>query len=77
LSFALSVADFQTVLVGGTRAKLNAGALKEMPVFVTSSPEQTAIGNFFRNLDTLIAAQQQELEKLQNIKKACLSKMFV
>jgi type I restriction enzyme S subunit len=39
--------------------------------------EQAAIGNFFRNLDTLIEAQLEELKKLKNIKKACLSKMFV
>ena len=39
--------------------------------------EQITIGNFFRNLDTLITAQNEELEKLQNIKKACLFKMFV
>jgi type I restriction enzyme S subunit len=45
--------------------------------FPNNLNEQAAIGNFFCNLDTLIAAQQEELEKLQNIKKACLSKMFV
>ena len=39
--------------------------------------EQIAIGNFFRSLDNLIEAQQQEIEKLQNIKAACLAKMFV
>jgi len=77
LSYALKVADFQAVLVGGTRAKLNAGAMKEMSIFITSFEEQILIGNFFRNLDNLISAQQEELEKLQNIKKACLSKMFV
>jgi len=77
LSYALKTADFQAVLVGGTRAKLNAGAIKEMSIFITSLEEQIIIGNFFNNLDTLITAQREELKKLQNIKKACLSKMFV
>ena len=45
--------------------------------YPVSLDEQTAIGNFFRNFDALINAQQEELVKLQNIKKACLSKMFV
>ena len=39
--------------------------------------EQEQIGNFFRTLDSLIVTQQKELGKLQNIKAACLSKMFV
>ena len=56
---------------------LKFSALKNIAVKSPSYEEQTAIGNFFRNLDTLIEAEQQELEKLQNIKKACLSKMFV
>jgi len=39
--------------------------------------EQTAIASFFRGLDTLIEAQREELEKLQNIKSACISKMLL
>ena len=39
--------------------------------------EQTKIGNFFQKLDTLIELQLQEIEKLKNLKKASLSKMFV
>ena len=50
---------------------------KTLLCYPTSIEEQTAIGNFFRSLDTLIEAQQQEIEKLQNIKKALLNKMFV
>jgi len=42
-----------------------------------AAAEKAAIGNFFRNIDVLLAAQQEALEKLQNIKNACLSKMFV
>jgi len=39
--------------------------------------EQAIIGDFFRNFDTLFEAKREELEKLQSIKKACFSKMFV
>lgn len=39
--------------------------------------EQKQIGTFLRNLDHLITLHQRKLEKLQNIKKSCLEKMFV
>lgn len=40
-------------------------------------PEQSRIGTFFRSLDNLIALRTRKLEKLRNIKKAFLEKMFV
>ncbi|WP_198440041.1 restriction endonuclease subunit S [Enterobacter oligotrophicus] len=42
-----------------------------------SIEEQTAIGNYFQKLDALINQHQQQITKLNNIKQACLSKMFV
>ena len=39
--------------------------------------EQHQIGSFFAKLDRLITLHQRKLEKLKNIKKACLEKMFV
>lgn len=39
--------------------------------------EQRIIGTFFQHLDNLITLHQRKLEKLKNIKKACLEKMFV
>ena len=39
--------------------------------------EQKQIGAFIRQLDNLITLHQRELEKLQNIKKSMLEKMFV
>ncbi|WP_447871342.1 restriction endonuclease subunit S [Serratia fonticola] len=39
--------------------------------------EQTAIGSYFQKLDSLINQHQQKITKLNNIKQACLSKMFV
>lgn len=42
-----------------------------------SIQEQIKIGRYFDNLDNLITLHQRELEKLQNIKKSMLEKMFV
>ena len=39
--------------------------------------EQTKLGKFFHSIDHLITLHQRKLEKLKNIKKACLEKMFV
>ena len=39
--------------------------------------EEEHIGAFFKQLDHLITLHQRELEKLKNLKKACLEKMFV
>ena len=38
--------------------------------------EQKQIGAFIRQLDNLITLHQRKLEKLQNMKKSCLQKMF-
>jgi type I restriction enzyme S subunit len=39
--------------------------------------EQSKIAAFFQHLDSLISLHQRELDKLKNIKKACLEKMFI
>ena len=46
-------------------------------IYPKSATEQEAIGKYFCQLDNLITLHQRELEKLKNIKKACLEKMFV
>ena len=42
-----------------------------------SKEEQVAIGSYLRHLDNLITLHQRKLEKLKNIKKSMLEKMFV
>lgn len=42
-----------------------------------SVEEQYAIGSYFQKLDALLNQHQQQITKLNNIKQACLSKMFV
>ncbi|MCU7770522.1 restriction endonuclease subunit S [Klebsiella pneumoniae] len=39
--------------------------------------ESNEIGSYFQKLDALINQHQQQITKLNNIKQACLSKMFV
>jgi type I restriction enzyme, S subunit len=45
-------------------------------LFPNDKTEQTQIGNFFKNLDSLITLHQRKYEKLGILKKAMLEKMF-
>lgn len=56
---------------------LSRAAINNVSVYVTNELEQIKIGNYFQKLDTLINQHQQQITKLNNIKQACLSKMFV
>ena len=49
----------------------------KIEISVPSVKEQRQIGTFLDYLDNLITLHQRELEKLKNLKKACLEKMFV
>lgn len=51
-------------------------ALKGYVIF-PNYEEQKAISEYFAVIDDLITLHQRELEKLKNLKKACLEKMFV
>ena len=62
---------------GGTRTRLYYKTLCEFSFMVTKSKEQQRIAEFFTDLDHLITLHQRQLEKLQNIKKSMLKKMFV
>ena len=61
----------------GTIAHYTITQLGETPITLPCVSEQQKIGEYFRNLDTLITLHQRKLEKLQNIKKSMLEKMFV
>lgn len=50
---------------------------KEMVFLVPKVEEQQHIASYFTSLDKQIALQTQQLEKLRQIKAACLDKMFV
>ena len=51
--------------------------VEKFELVTPSYTEQVKIGYFFNNLDSLIALHQRECEKLKNVKKSLLEKMFV
>lgn len=51
--------------------------LNSMKYRLPSNEEQNKIGNYFKNLDELIANHELQITKLQNIKKVFLAKMFI
>ena len=61
-----------TSIKGITKDELLAKEIK-----VPSYDEQKQIGEYFTNLDHLISLHQRKLEKLKNIKKSMLEKMFI
>lgn len=56
---------------------LSKSTIENIITFFPSLPEQARIGAFFCHLDRLITLHQRKVALLQNIKKACLEKMFV
>lgn len=53
------------------------GDLGTIPIeFPTSDEEQMQIGSYFQNLDNLITLHQRKYDKLTNVKKSMLEKMF-
>ena len=69
--------DYSNYNTGMAMPKLNKDTCCQIPVDCPTFEEQKKIGDYFRNLDNLITLHQRELEKLQNIKKSMLEKMFV
>ena len=67
-----------TFVSGGNGAigNLSKSDLEDQKVYVPSEIEQTKIGLFFKGLDDTIALHQRKLEKLQELKKGYLQKMF-
>ena len=62
---------------GISRYNISKNKVMDIEIPLPTVEEQEKIGEYFSNLDTLIFLQQRKLEKLQNVKKAMLEKMFV
>ena len=78
IGLSFSQKDIEQFLVGGGRAKLNANTMMKIVISLPQNiNEQQKIGSYFRQLDTLISKHATQLEKLKQIKSACLEKMFV
>ena len=65
------------ITVGNTIKHILASDMQEFVVDFTSYEEQSEIAAYLKKLDNLITLHQRKLEKLKNVKKACLEKMFV
>ena len=63
--------------MGATINQITGYMFSKMEFQIPNVDEQKKIGSFFEKLDNLITLHQRELEKLQNIKKSMLEKMFV
>ena len=61
---------------GSTFEALNSDNIKNADVKVTTMAEQNQIGAFFHHLDHLITLHQRKYDKLLNVKKSMLEKMF-
>lgn len=68
--------DYTQYNTGMAMPKLNKETCKKIPILCPGFEEQKKIGDYFRSLDNLITLHQRKLEKLQNMKKSCLQKMF-
>lgn len=60
----------------GAIGNLNKSDLDEELIYVPKDSEQQKIGSFFKELDELISAKEEELEKLRQLKAALLDAMF-
>ncbi len=67
---------FLNNLTGTTIKNLGLKTIRDTTLFVPILEEQRKIGSFFKQLDDTIALHQRKLEKLQELKKGYLQKMF-
>jgi len=62
---------------GISRYNISKNKMMDIEMPIPNIEEQKQIGSYFRSLDNLITLHQLKLEKLKNIKKSMLKKMFV
>ena len=71
------LSQYRSLAAGSTVNNLNKELVGNTVVTIPSITEQRVLGDYLEQLDNLITLHQRELEKLQNIKKSMLEKMFV
>ena len=77
LKYCFTKTNIESLLVGGGRAKLNANIMMSIDLTVPSFNEQVELGRMFYELDNLITLHQRKQEKLNELKKSMLDKMFI
>lgn len=73
----LQTKDLSMFITGSTIPHIYFKDYAELEIFVPSREEQQQIASFFSNIDKQTTLQEQQLEKLKQIKAACLDNMFV
>ena len=68
---------WKSISCGSTFESLNSDNIKNAEISIPNNAEQNKLGNLFQNIDNLITLHQRKCEKLKNIKKSLLEKMFV
>ena len=68
--------DLTSLVQVGALPSYNAGDVESMGIYLPNLFEQEQIGAFFKLLDNLITLHQRKFEKLTNVKKSMLEKMF-
>ena len=63
LKYAFSTINMESVIVGGSRSKLNANILMNLCVKVPKLDEQTKIGQYLYSLDSLITLHQRKIKE--------------
>lgn len=61
---------------GGTQKFVSLKKIRELKIKIPDDDEQIKLGTFMESLDNLIVFYQRKYEKLKNIKKSMLYKMF-
>lgn len=77
LNSPIGISYFTSTQIGGGQKNSGASILSDMPFRYPSITEQQSIGQFFSKYDFLISSHQKEIDKLKDIKKSLLQKMFV
>ncbi|QGN28442.1 restriction endonuclease subunit S [Enterococcus casseliflavus] len=68
--------DYKKYNTGTAQPKLNSKIVKNIELKIPHIEEQQQIGNFFKQLDDIIALHQRKLDLLKETKKGFLQKMF-
>ena len=68
--------DLTSLVQVGALPSYNAGDVESIEIYLPSILEQEKIGAYFSQLDNLITLHQRKFEKLTNVKKSMLEKMF-
>lgn len=68
--------QYRSLAAGSTVNNLNKELVGNTVVTIPNIDEQRVLGQYFNRLDNLITLHQRKLERLKNVKKSMLDKMF-